>query len=65
LSCDPGFLQRLGRYGPGARAAVPELTKLLTYRDRYVRRWAADALRRIEGRTGSVRPRIGTPGVAR
>jgi HEAT repeat protein len=63
--CDPYLLKELGRYGPGARAAVPELTKLLTYRDRYVRRWAADALRRIEGRAGSVPPRIGTPGVAR
>jgi HEAT repeat protein len=48
--CDPYFLKKLGRYGPGARAAVPELTRLLTYRDRYVRRWAADTLRRIEGK---------------
>ncbi len=39
---------------PGARTAVPELTKLLTHRDRYVRRWAADALRRIEGKARSL-----------
>jgi HEAT repeat protein len=63
--CDPYFLKELGQYGPGARAAVPELTNLLTHRDRYVRRWAADALRRIEGRAGSLPSRIGTPGVAR
>ncbi len=48
--CDPDALRRLGRFGPGARAAVPELKRLLTYRDRFVRRWAADALRRIEAK---------------
>ncbi|MHB1561426.1 MAG: HEAT repeat domain-containing protein [Isosphaeraceae bacterium] len=48
--CDPDLLRRLGRFGPGARAAVPELKRLLTYRDRFVRRWAADALRRIEAK---------------
>ena len=49
--CDPycGVFE-VSQYGPGARAAVPVLTKLLTHRDRFVRRWAADALRRIEGR---------------
>lgn len=39
----------VSQYGPGAKAAVPLLTKLLTHRDYYVRRLAADALRRIEG----------------
>jgi HEAT repeat protein len=48
--CDPycGIFE-LSHYGPGARVAVPVLTKLLTFRDRFVRRWAADALRRIDG----------------
>ncbi len=52
--CDPQTLEWLGKYGPGARTAVPELSKLLTHRDRYVRRWAADALRRIEGKARSL-----------
>ena len=34
----PYLLKALGRYGPGAKAAVPELRELLTHRDRYVRR---------------------------
>ena len=58
--CNQHTLEWLGQYGPGARAAVPELTKLLTHRDRYVRRWAADAVRRIEGRARSLPPRRGT-----
>jgi HEAT repeat protein len=47
--CDPycGIFE-VSQYGPGGRAAVPNLTKLLTHCDRFVRRWAADAIRRIE-----------------
>ena len=55
--CDPYCgISWVAQYGPGAKAAVPVLKKLLTYRDRFVRRWAADALRRIQGAASAPAP---------
>jgi HEAT repeat protein len=42
--------EALGRIGPGARDAVPDLTAALKDPDEAVRRWAAWALGRVEGR---------------
>ena len=38
----------LGNLGPSARAAIPQLSSLLTHKDRSIRLAAGDALARIE-----------------
>ncbi len=42
------FVAMFESFGPGARAAIPQLTLLLTHKDRAIRLAARDALARIE-----------------